>query len=146
MAQEIPQGRREQAEAVFAALNARDFEALGDMPFHPDVELRSVLTALEGGTIYHGIQGIRQWAQDVDSIFDGLHNELIDFHDVDAERAILIVRVTGRARTSGVPVDERRAQIWTWRNGKMWRNDVFADPREAFKIAGLSEESLARED
>jgi ketosteroid isomerase-like protein len=146
MVQEIPEGRREQAEAAIAALNARDFEAIGDMPFHPDLELRSDLIALEGGATYHGIQGVRQWAPDVDSIFDGLHIELIDFQDVDPERAILIVRVTGLARTSGVPVDERRAQIWTWRNGKMWRNDAFADPREAFKAAGLSEESLARED
>lgn len=146
MSHETPQGKREQVEAVFAAVNARDFEALGDMPFHPDMEFRSTLTAIEGGTTYQGIQGLRQWAQDVDSIFEGVNSELIDFREVDDERAIVITRVTGRARTSGVPVDQRRAQIVTWRNGKMWRNEVFSDPREAFKAAGISEGSLARED
>ena len=145
MSQETPQAKRELAEAVFDALNARDFEALGDMPFHPDMEFRSALTAVEGGTVYHGIQGLRQWANDIDSVFEDFNNELIGFHEVDDERAIVVTRVTGRARTSGVPVDERRAQIWTWRNDKMWRNDVFSDPREAFKAVGLSEESFARD-
>jgi ketosteroid isomerase-like protein len=146
MSQETPQGKREQAKAVVAALNARDFEALGEMPFHPDMEFRSVLTAVEGGTTYHGIQGLRQWAQDIDSIFERVHSELIDVREVDDDRAIVIARVTGRARTSGAPFDERRTQIWTWRNGKMWRCEVFTDPREAFKAAGISEKSLATED
>jgi ketosteroid isomerase-like protein len=145
MSEETPHWKREQVEAAFAALNARDFEALGELPFHPDMELRSVLAAVEGGTTYHGIQGLRQWAQDVDSIFERLNNELIDFHELDDERAIGIVRVTGRARTSGVPVDERRAAFMTWRNGKMWRAETFTDPREAFKAAGISEKSLARD-
>jgi ketosteroid isomerase-like protein len=139
MSYETLQRKREQAEAVVAALNARDFEALGDMPFHPDMEFRSVLTAVEGGTTYHGIQGLRQWAQDIDSIFERVHSELIDVREVDDDRAIVIARVTGRARTSGAPFDERRTQIWTWRNGKIWRNEVFSDPREAFKAAGISE-------
>jgi hypothetical protein len=39
-----------------------------------------------------------------------------------------------------VPVDARLTQIWTWRNGKMWRNEVFTDPREALKAAGLAED------
>ena len=146
MSHETPQGKGEQVEAVFAALNARDFEALGEMPFHPDMEFRSVLTAVEGGTTYHGIQGLRQWAQGIDSIFERFHSELIDFRELDDERALVVVRTTGRARTSGVPIDGRRTQIWTWRNGKMWRSEVFTDPREAFKAAGISEKSLARED
>src|SRR6266571_3414430 len=98
MSHETPPGKREQAEAVFAALTGRDFEALGEMPFHPDMEFRSVLTAVEGGTTYHGIQGLRQWAQDIDSIFERFHSELIDVREVDDDRAIVIDRVTGRAR------------------------------------------------
>ena len=139
MSQETAQATREQAEAILAALNARDFEALGDMPFHPDMQFRSLLFAVEGGAIYHGIQGLRQWAQDIDSVFDDLNNELIDLHEVDDERAVVVVRVTGRAKGSGVPVDERRGQVWTWRKGKLWRNDAFPNPDEAFKAAGLSE-------
>jgi ketosteroid isomerase-like protein len=138
MSRETPQGRRALAEALFAAINARDFEALGEMPFHPDMELHSALAVVEGG-IYHGIQGLREWAQAVDSTFDSFNSELIEYREIDDERALLIVRITGQAKASGVPLDERLAQVWTWRGGKMWRNEVFTDPREAFNAVGLSE-------
>jgi ketosteroid isomerase-like protein len=138
MARQTPQGKREQAEALLAAINTRDFEALGEMPFHPDMEFHSVFAAAEG-EIYHGIQGLREWAEAVDSTFDRFNNELIDFREVDDERAVVVVRATGQARASGVPVDALLTQIWTWRDGKMWRNQVFTDQREAFKAAGLSE-------
>jgi ketosteroid isomerase-like protein len=51
----------------------------------------------------------------------------------------VIVRIRGRAKASGVPVEAVTAQIWTWRDGKMWRNQVFADPREALEAVGLRE-------
>jgi ketosteroid isomerase-like protein len=146
MSQETLPGKREQVEAAFAALAARDFEALGEMPFHPDMEFRSALTAVEGGTTYHGIQGLRQWAQDIDSIFERVNNELLDFREVDDERAVAVFRVMGRAKASGAPFEQRRAAIATWRSGKIWRIEVFTDPRDAFKVAGISEKSLAKED
>lgn len=102
-----------------------------------------MIAAAEGG-IYHGIQGLREWAEAVDSIFDRFNHELIDFRELDAERAFVVVRLTGQAKASGVPVDERFAQIWTWRNGKMWRNEVFTDLREALKAALRSSRSLGR--
>jgi hypothetical protein len=58
MSRKAPQGKREQAEAILAALDARDFNALGEMPFHPDLEFHSLFAAVEG-RIYHGIQGFR---------------------------------------------------------------------------------------
>src|SRR6266571_5352393 len=100
MSHETPPGKREQAEAVFAALTGRDFEALGEMPIHPDMEFRSVLTAVEGGTTYQGIQGLRQWAQDIDSIFERFHSELIDVREVDDERALVVVRTTEQGRAA----------------------------------------------
>ena len=110
MLRETPQGKRAQAEAMFAALNRRDFEALGDMPFHPDMEFHSAFAVAEGG-IYHGIQGLREWAETVDSAFDGLTPELLEYREIDEERALVTVRITARAKISGVPIDERFAQI-----------------------------------
>jgi ketosteroid isomerase-like protein len=132
----MSQGKREQAEALLAALNARDFDAFGEMPVHPDMEFHSVFAAAEG-EVYHSVQGLREWAQAVDSTFDRFHNELMDFRELDDERALVVVRATGRAKASGVPIDTSLTQIWTWRDGKMWRNQVFTDRREALKAAGL---------
>ena len=138
MSRENVEDKRGQAEAMFAAINARDFEAVSKMPFHRDMEFHSVFAASEG-RIYRGIAGLREWAEDVDSAFEGFHIEVLDLAVLDAERALLAVRVSGRARASGVPVDQRLAQIWTWREGQLWRNDVFTDPREAFRAAGVAE-------
>ena len=130
--------KRGQAEAIFAAINARDFEALGEMQFHRDMEFHSVFAATEG-RIYRGTSGLREWAEDVDSAFEGFRVELLDLTELDAGRAILSVRVAGRARASGIPVDQRLAQIWTWRDGQLWRNHVFTDTQEAFRAAGVAE-------
>ena len=132
--------KRGQAEAIFAAINARDFEALDEMPFHRNMEFHSVFAAPEG-RIYRGTSGLREWAQDVDSALEGFRVELFDLTELDAERAILSVRVAGRARASGIPVDQRLAQIWTWREGQLWRNHVFADRQKAFRAAGVAEQA-----
>ena len=133
-----PPDKRAQAEALTAALNARDFDALADMPFDPAVELRSLIAAAEGG-VYYGIQGIRNWAESVDSIFDDFRLELVDFREVDDDRASLGVQLKAKAKTSGLPVDARVGQVWTWRKGLMWRNDIYRDYREALEAVGLGE-------
>lgn len=134
----VQQDRRAQTEAIFLALDARDFDALGDLPFHPDMEFHSVFAAAEGG-VYHGIEGLREWARDVDSTFDDFTVELIDFREVDHERAVVVARTAGKAKGSGLPVDVRLGQVWTWRNGLLWRNEVYSDMREAFAAVGLRE-------
>src|SRR5687767_7656259 len=116
MSQEnVEQDRRAQIEAIVDALNARDFKALGDMPFHPDFEFRSVFAVAEGG-VYYGIQGLREWAKNVDSTFDDFRNEVVEFREVDEERAVVIVGATGVAKASRVPIDTRVGMVWSWRN------------------------------
>lgn len=138
MSQQNVEHKRGQAEAMFAALNARDFGTLTKMPLHQAMEFYSVFAASEG-RMYRGFPGVLQWAKDVDSAFKGFHAEVLDFAEVDAERALLTIRVSGRARVSGVPVDQRLVQIWTWREGQLWRIDVFTDRQQALLAAGVAE-------
>jgi ketosteroid isomerase-like protein len=132
------QDRRAQAEAVLAALNRRDFAALAERGLHPDMEFRSAFAVAEGGT-YRGLQGLREWATTVDSAFDDFRSELIDFREVDDERAVVVLRNTGKAAASHIPIDVRSGQVWTWREGLMWRNDVYRYVHEAFAAVGLPE-------
>ena len=128
--------KRHQAEAVIDALNARDFEALDELPFDDEAEFRSAFAVAEGGT-YRGVEGFRRWAADVDATWDGLTIELSEFHDVEDERAVAVVRLTGIAKASGIPMDVRVGQVWTWRGAKMLRNVVYTDPTDAFRAVGL---------
>jgi ketosteroid isomerase-like protein len=128
--------KQRDAQAVIDALNARDFDALRELPFDDEMEYRSAFAVAEGGT-YRGVEGLRRWAADVDATWDRLRTELAEFHDVDDEHAVAIIRLTGIARASGIPLDVRVGQVWTWREGRMLRNVVYTDPNDAFRAVGL---------
>jgi ketosteroid isomerase-like protein len=134
-----PVDRRKQVHAMVDAVNARDFEALAELPFDPEFEYRSAVAAVEGEVYKGGAQGLRKWAESVDEAFDGFHAEVVEVHEVGEEQALVVFHVAGTAKASGFRLDERLAQVWTWRNGKLWRNEAYADPKEAFEAVGLHE-------
>lgn len=125
-------GRRRQAEVLLEALNARDFEALAELPLHPALEFHSRLAKAEGG-VYLGLEGVREWARNIDDIFEGFWIELLEFEEVDEDRVLLVLRNIGTARGSGASVDARSAAIWTWRGDRIWRNDVYSNRAEALQ-------------
>jgi ketosteroid isomerase-like protein len=136
MSQEnTPQGRREQFEALLDALNARDFDSLTAF-LDPEVEFRSVLAVAEGGPAYTGTDGLRKWADNVDSIWADWHQEVVDFREVSDDQAVAVTRATGRAKASGVPLDTCTGNVLTWRHGKGLRLAAYSDPRDAFDAAG----------
>lgn len=137
--QDVPGDRRKQVHALMDALNARDFEALADLPFDPEFAFRSAVAAVEGEVYTGGVPGLRQWAETVDGTYDGFQAEAVEVHEVGEEQALIVFRVTGTAKASGFRLDERFAQVWTWRGGRLWRNDVYTDPDEAFQAVGLRE-------
>lgn len=129
--------RRKHLEDVWEAINARDFAALADL-LHPEGEFRSAIAVAEG-EVYYGIDGLRRWAENVDATWQALHSEIVEFHDLGEERTLLITRITGKAKLSGVPLDVLTGQMITWRDGKPWRNETFSDRCKALEAAGLSE-------
>ncbi len=137
--EDLPVSRRDQVHAVIEALNARDFEALAELPLDREGEFRSAVAAAEGGVYGMGVEGLREWANDIDEIFDGFHIEVVEVHEVGDEQVLVVFRVVGTAKGSGFPLDVPVAQVWTWRDGKIWRNATYTDPHEAFRAVGLRE-------
>ncbi len=137
--------KRAHGQALIDALNARDFDAICASPYFDDEhsEFRSAIAVSEG-EVYRGIEGLRDWAANVDATWDDFHIEIHEHHEIDADRSLTVFSVTGRARASGVPLHLRTAQIWTWEDGKMVRNESFTDPREAYEAAGLPYEPSTR--
>jgi ketosteroid isomerase-like protein len=127
--------RRASAEALLRALADRDLEVLGELT-HPDLDFRSVLSTAEG-EVYRGVDGVRRWAHNVDETWDDFRLELAEFREVGEDQAVVVVRLTGRAKASGVPLDALVGQVWTWREGKPWRNVAYSDAREAYAAVGL---------
>ena len=121
---------------IIDAVNARDFEALRSLPLDPEFEFRSLISDSEGAT-YVGIDGLIAWADDIDEVFDGFRIELTEIHPAGDDRAVIVFRVSGAARSSGAPFAEVNAQVWTWRDGKLSRNIAYSDPEEAKRSAGI---------
>lgn len=70
-----------------------------------------------------------------------------DGYQLDAEELIdagssvvLTVHERGRGRGSGVPFDEKWAQVWTFSRGRIVRWETFPDRASALAAAGLSEQ------
>jgi hypothetical protein len=49
------------------------------------------------------------------------------------------VRLEGRAKASGIKLDETVFHVWTFREGMPWRCDVFWDEESALEAAELEE-------
>ena len=87
---------------------------------------------------YEGADEARAFLSDWATAWDDWELEVDALHDA-GEKVVAILRQRGRAKASGVPVEMTLAQVWTIRGGKQVRSDMYSDPAEALKAAGLEE-------
>ena len=60
-----------------------------------------------------GIDGLRKWAEEVDAILEDWHQEVVDYREVGESQAVAVIRATGRAKASGVPLDTCTGNVLT---------------------------------
>ena len=61
--------------------------------------------------------------------------ELIDLGD----RLLVFVHLRGRARMSGIPINEPVTHVYSYRGGQIAEMHVYPDRNEALEAVGLSE-------
>jgi ketosteroid isomerase-like protein len=125
------------------ALALRSYEAFnrGDLEealaiFHPDITWHTYLVPGPGGGTYHGHDGVRELWADARNIFGDFRNEperLIAAGD----RLLVMVRICGWGKESGVEVEAKIAHIHTFRGGKVARVESYEDRDEAMRAIGL---------
>jgi hypothetical protein len=69
----------------------------------------------------------------------GLAQEVVDYREVGESQAVALIRATGRAKASGVPLDTCTGNVVTRRHGRGWRIEAYSDPRDALKAVGLAD-------
>ena len=94
---------------------------------------------------YEGVEGARVFLRDWLEAWDDWELEVEAFHDA-GDKVVAIVRQRGQSKTSGLPVDMAFGQVWTVRGGKSARMEMYADPVQALKAVGLSEQEDAHAD
>jgi ketosteroid isomerase-like protein len=119
---------------VMEAFARRDASALHELQ-DPAFEFRSVLTALTGGTYRAG--EVERYFTDIDEQLGDWHTEDETYVEVPDGRVLVIYRVAGRGRQSGIPLDQEMAMLWTLRGGKLLFAETFLDPADALRETQL---------
>ena len=86
---------------------------------------------------YEGVEGARAFLRDWLEAWDDWEVEVEALHDA-GDKVVALVRQRGRSKTSGLPVDMAYGQVFTIRDGKFARMEMYADPVEALEAVGLS--------
>lgn len=61
-----------------------------------------------------------------------------ELHDA-GDKVVCVMRQRGRSRAGGVPVDMKFVLLITFRDGKQFRVEVYANPDEGLEAAGLED-------
>jgi ketosteroid isomerase-like protein len=122
--------------AIFDALNDRDWEALANL-VDPDFEFYSAFADM-GESVYRGVDGFAELIADFDETWEDMSWAVEDVREA-AEHTIHSFKITGRARRSGVPLDERGWQVVEWRGRRPHRVKSYFDRAEALAAAGLED-------
>ena len=116
---------KEETSTAFAALTTRDFEWSPSM------------VAIEG-EIFRGREGIEKYFASLDNAWERFHI-LRDRFRTLADIVIMLGRLEGRGKGSGVPVEASLGMVFDCRDGMISRIRGYLDHGEALRAAGLSE-------
>ncbi len=126
------------AKRVVDAYNRRDVDGLFAEFATPDFEYYpGIVRALDGGG-YRGREGVEKFAVDTRENWEELQSLPEEFRDL-GDRVLVLGRMKGRGKGSGVPVDSPYVTILDFRGDRIWRSRVYLDRAEGLRVAGLSE-------
>ena len=86
--------------------------------------------------VYEGVEGTRRFLADWTSAWEDYVLEVDELHDA-GEKVVALMHQSGRSKAAGMPVEMSFAQVWTMREGKQARMDMYSDPAEALRANGL---------
>jgi ketosteroid isomerase-like protein len=124
-------------EAV-AAFNRGDLDAWWEY-WAEDVDYRAVEGAPDDHGPIQGKEAMRAYVQDWLDTFDNFRFEPVELIEAGEDKVIAVVRISGRAKLSGVEAELDFAVLYTHRDGKIVRGREYWTREEALKAAGLSE-------
>ena len=85
--------------------------------------------------VYRGFEGLRAFSESWEESWAALELEPQEFIDV-GDQVVAVVRQAGRGRLSGAEVELSFAQLWTLRDGKIVRMEMYPNREAALEAAG----------
>jgi ketosteroid isomerase-like protein len=104
---------------VNEAFNSADIERILEL-LHPDFETTVPPEFSAEPDTYRGHEGMRRYFESFQEAMNEIRFEQEDMQEV-GPYVVLAVRLTATGRTTGIPVEQRLAQVWTVRDGQAVR-------------------------
>jgi ketosteroid isomerase-like protein len=132
---------QENVEIVEAAVNAVAQDGVDGIAEYwtDDVDHRAIPGAVDDRGQLHGKDALRAYVQDWFDTFDDLKTDAVELIDAGGENVVAVLKVSGRAKLSGIETGLTYAVLYTIRDGKIARGREYATREEALQAAGLRE-------
>jgi len=88
-----------------------------------------------------GLTGLASAVRELFSALGELRNEAEEYRELDGKRVLALTRLSGRGKTSGVPVVRRGAELFEIHDGKVTRVAFYFDRDRALADLGLTPDS-----
>lgn len=103
---------------------------------HPDFELDLTARVLNPDR-YVGVEGLRRFVDELGETWDEMRLETEEFIDAGDQVVVpILAQLSGRG--SGLPMQDRIVQVWSVRDGRAERAEVFTDRADALRAVGLA--------
>jgi len=127
----------ETLRAGYEAVSRGDWDA-ALRGLHPDLEWKPAERHPLAGT-YRGRQQFERFFREQWEPFEEVRVEPEEFFQ-RGDRIVVFLRIRSRPKGSSATVEIRIGHLWTMRDGKAARCEVFAVRQEALETLGLSEQ------
>jgi ketosteroid isomerase-like protein len=87
--------------------------------------------------IFEGREGMLSFITEWAAAWEDWRIEVERLHE-SGDKVVAVLHQTGRSRTSGLAVEMTFAQVWTMRDGKYQRMDMYSDVAKALTDAGVT--------
>jgi ketosteroid isomerase-like protein len=131
----VSQENVELVRRCYEAWDRRDFEALPEL-LQSDFELDLTARVLNPDR-YVGVEGLRRFVDELGETWEDMGLEPEEFIDA-GDQVVVPILARLRGRGSGLPLQDRIVQVWSVREGRVERMQVFTDRDEALRAAGLA--------
>jgi ketosteroid isomerase-like protein len=118
-------------QAFADAITERDVEA-GLELCHPEIEFFSLMAQLEARP-FRGLAGIRRYFDDLDATWEEWRVEVEQLVAAPDGRVAIVMSTHMRGVGSGLPFAERVANVWEFKDEKLWRATLYRNPADALR-------------
>jgi ketosteroid isomerase-like protein len=123
---------------AYAAWNADDWDTLVSLA-DPHIEWRPALgTAIEGATLYYGVEGVRAYRDEVQALLGTISTEPSEILRATPEHVLVRSKVRTHGAASGIQVEQHFVHAWTIRDGRIAAMRSFPTESEALAAVGLA--------